>query len=538
MAMKQEAKIVLKAQDKTKLAFKSVNRGFGRMRKAMGGISKLLPALAVGFSAVAFVNFTKNAFKTADALGKTADKIGLTTKSLQELRFGASQSGVKVETLDMAMQRFSRRLGEAQRGTGELTGTLLEYGIAVKNVDGSSRSVDEVLSDVANTIMNAESSTERLRIAFKAFDSEGAALVNMLKGGALGLQLFRDQANELGIVMEDHLIRNAEETGNKFDILTKVMGIRFQSMLIELAPLIDKVAKALIDLFKPAKVTMEELLQVSDTLTDRLAANWEEIQKATKAYGKDSDAVKDLTKHHKGLQEQLRKVVYNIKVLKGEIVDLGEVTATGTTEIKDYKVQFDAHLESYKDVKPIRDFKDEFTNLNKVLANQTVSAMKKVEDSIIAITWGTKTAKEAFRDMAISILQDIQRIAMREATSGIAQAGFGFLKSLGSNLFGGFGGSPSIGGGHDFVLQGMQGGGHVNKNQPYMVGERGAELFVPQTSGEIVPHGAGGVTIQNIINVSTGVSQTVRAEVASLMPQISAMTTQAVADARARGAIS
>jgi len=71
-----------------------------------------------------------------------------------------------------------------------------------------------------------------------------------------------------------------------------------------------------------------------------------------------------------------------------------------------------------------------------------------------------------------------------------------------------------------------------------MVGERGAELFVPQTSGEIVPHGAGGVTIQNIINVSTGVSQTVRAEIASLMPQISAMTTQAVADAKARGAIS
>ena len=534
--MKQEAKIVLKAQDKTKLAFKSVNRGFGRMRKAMGGISKLLPALAVGFSAVAFVNFTKNAFKTADALGKTADKIGLTTKSLQELRFGASQSGVKVETLDMAMQRFSRRLGEAQRGTGELTGTLLEYGIAVKNVDGSSRSVDEVLSDVANTIMNAESSTERLRIAFKAFDSEGAALVNMLKGGALGLQLFRDQANELGIVMEDHLIRNAEETGNKFDILTKVMGIRFQSMLIELAPLIDKVAKALIDLFKPAKVTMEELLQVSDTLTDRLAANWEEIQKATKAYSENSMAVTNLKVHHEMLQEQLRKVVYNIKVLKGEIVDLGEVTATGSTQIKDYKVQFDEMLVPFEDVKSIRNFRDEFKSLNKVLADQTVSAMKKVEDSIIAITWGTKTAKEAFRDMAISILQDIQRIAMREATSGIAQAGFGFLKNLGSSLFGGFGGSPSIGGGHDF--EGMQGGGHVNKNQPYMVGERGAELFVPQTSGEIVPHGAGGVTIQNIINVSTGVSQTVRAEVASLMPQISAMTTQAVADARARGAIS
>lgn len=81
-------------------------------------------------------------------------------------------------------------------------------------------------------------------------------------------------------------------------------------------------------------------------------------------------------------------------------------------------------------------------------------------------------------------------------------------------------------------------GGSVSANKAYMVGERGAELFVPNTSGEIIPNGASGVTVQNIFNISTGVSQTVRAEIVALMPQISAMTTQSVADAKARGAIS
>jgi phage-related minor tail protein len=69
----------------------------------------------------------------------------------------------------------------------------------------------------------------------------------------------------------------------------------------------------------------------------------------------------------------------------------------------------------------------------------------------------------------------------------------------------------------------------------YMVGERGPELFVPRQSGTIVPNGIGGVTINQSINISTGVQNTVRAEIANLMPQIQTATKNAVIDARNRG---
>jgi len=42
------------------------------------------------------------------------------------------------------------------------------------------------------------------------------------------------------------------------------------------------------------------------------------------------------------------------------------------------------------------------------------------------------------------------------------------------------------------------GGGPVTAGSPYMVGERGPELFVPQASGSIVPNGAGGAPTVNI----------------------------------------
>jgi len=72
-----------------------------------------------------------------------------------------------------------------------------------------------------------------------------------------------------------------------------------------------------------------------------------------------------------------------------------------------------------------------------------------------------------------------------------------------------------------------------------MVGERGPELFVPNSQGSIVANknlgGSGGVVVQQTINVTTGVQQTVRAEIVQLMPQIAQAAKGAVADARLRG---
>lgn len=47
--------------------------------------------------------------------------------------------------------------------------------------------------------------------------------------------------------------------------------------------------------------------------------------------------------------------------------------------------------------------------------------------------------------------------------------------------------------------------------------------------------GGGGVVVNQTINLSAGVSQTVRAEVMSMMPQIAEVSKAAVADAKQRG---
>lgn len=192
-------------------------------------------AAAVGATAVAYAGLTRQAITAADHLAKTADKIGLTVEGLQELRFAADRAGVSQRALDMGIQRFARRLGEAQQGTGVLAKDLQALGIQLRNSDGSLRSTESVLDDYADAIKRAQTPQEQLRLAFKAFDSEGAALVNMLKNGSAGLDEMRRNANDLGLVMSESTARKAEQLSDQLGTLSDVFKNKLNTALVESA---------------------------------------------------------------------------------------------------------------------------------------------------------------------------------------------------------------------------------------------------------------------------------------------------------------
>tara|TARA_R100001591_G_scaffold46837_1_gene57583 strand:- start:230 stop:2248 length:2019 start_codon:yes stop_codon:yes gene_type:complete len=86
-------------------------------------------------------------------------------------------------------------------------------------------------------------------------------------------------------------------------------------------------------------------------------------------------------------------------------------------------------------------------------------------------------------------------------------------------------------------------GGSVQNNMPRLVGERGPELFVPNQAGRVIPSsltpnamgGGGSIVVNQSLNFATGIQNTVRAEIISMMPQIQNQTVSAVAEARMRG---
>src|SRR5690606_33709198 len=109
-------------------------------------------ALAGAFAVRQFQTWTRGAIESGGAIQDVADKIGLGVEALQQLRFAAAQVGVRQNALDMGMQRFARRLGEAAQGSGELKDTLKLYNIQVRDSAGNTRSTVDVLGDLADAV--------------------------------------------------------------------------------------------------------------------------------------------------------------------------------------------------------------------------------------------------------------------------------------------------------------------------------------------------------------------------------------------------
>ena len=140
---------------------------------------------------------------------------------------------------------------------------------------------------------------------------------------------------------------------------------------------------------------------------------------------------------------------------------------------------------------------------------------KSFGDAFGDIIKGTADAKDAFKSMAASIVNSLIDILIVEQ---MVQSIAGAFKPKGVD------GEAAM-------------GGPMTRGQTFLVGEKGPELFTAGTSGRIIPNNQmqGGTTVVQNINISTGVSQTVRAEIAQLMPQIANSAKAAVLDAKQRG---
>jgi len=174
----------------------------------------------------------------------------------------------------------------------------------------------------------------------------------------------------------------------------------------------------------------------------------------------------------------------------------------------------------------VQTYFDEITNFAKFTEDATTSALRGMEDSLVRFV---QTGKLSFKDMANSIIADLIRIQLRQSIMGpLSSLIPNLLNTSAPQLPGVVMGAPSYENG-GYTGDGARSGGMDGKGG-FMAMLHPNETVIDHTKGQ-----GGGVTIVQNINVSTGVQQTVRAEIMTLMPQIAGAAKAAVADAKMRG---
>ena len=234
----------------------------------------------------------------------------------------------------------------------------------------------------------------------------------------------------------------------------------------------------------------EDQIAVVGMSTEKAEMYRKELEIMRDAYNRIEDAEK------KGILPE----GYDTKILEDARNQIG-LMLQKQQELKDVRndpwLALKESLETYKESArdagtQIRDF-----------AKNTFQSM---EDAFVKFA---TTGKLSFSDLIDSIIADIARMYAKKATASLFDAlfqlgGQTIASGLGSISGSSSSGSSGVGFKYDankFAsgLQFRASGGPVSGKSAYIVGEQGPELFVPNTSGQILPNGSFGGT--NGINV-------------------------------------
>jgi len=597
--MAENVKITISALDKTKKGFGSATKG---LKAVAGAVLNAKTAIVGLVGAAGFGALIASSLRATDTLTKTANKIGTTTEALGALRYAADLTGVSTQTMDMALQRFTRRTAEAAKGMGEAKGAIKELGINAQELNRMP--LDKRMIVLADAFAEVESESDRLRLAFKLFDSEGAALVNTLSQGGDGLRAMLGEARALGLTMSSTAAKGVEDT---VDSLTKLQSLfkgvtdqtvaafapAIEAMVVRFTAFLQRtieakggvelfarsLAKTLISGIQNALIGFEKLangfisiyneaIRTKNNLKNLFSIGAKDVRQYNEEIAKLETRIAKVGENTAGLSpanqetaiKNFQERINALIKLRDEAQDTESAELLGNISTKYIRDELEG-VKSALDIigdsipKAAVPALDSINNVDlgfkawqqtvkdggEIVQSFTTNALDGMTDALTAGITGAANFADAMKSMAKSVVDSLIKMLVQKY---IVDAAFGAITGyFGSGGSGATGSGATSGGGSGIPQFDPRGyaaiGGPVESGSPYIVGERGPEMFVPNQKGAIIPNnklgGGGGVVVNQTINVSTGVQQTVRAEIATLMPQIANAAKGAVADARMRG---
>ncbi len=382
---------------------RALNRHTDAVRKATRGMSKMKGAMTgvfAGAATAAGIGYAiKRMLDYADAIGKAADKLGMSTDALQEFQYAANLSGVETSKLDKGLEAFTKRLGEAKQGTGALTGYLKKYNsellTSIKNAD----STEDALKLIADEMGNMETASSKAALGAAAFSkSAGVQMVNMLGKGSDALKDMRKEAKDAGAVLDEQLIRQAEKTNDSLALTAQILKTDFAAAIVALTPTILRLADGFGDMAKA----------LGDFIAKMLPMQLKPMAELERSITAINNRIMELQKKQlnpRGRLDQMGLYSSEIKDLEEELSDL----------LKQYAIaeeQYNAFQKALKSGTGVVDDNTESVKDNTKSVHNWISAAQMAQDELTKSfdkwdkhTRSTRAEQQAIQDYHIKLLK-------------------------------------------------------------------------------------------------------------------------------------
>lgn len=225
------------------------------LKRAQAGLGRFNKTATISFAAVAAAGaaaasalglLVLKAANNADALSKTAQKIGVATEALSRLKYAADFSDVSLEQLSTGLGKLSKNMLDVATGSkGPAATAFAALGVSVTDATGKLRDTDQVFTDIADKLSRMEDGALKTALAQRVFGKSGADLIPLLNEGAAGLKRFADESDRTGNTISTQTGKAAEKFNDTIALVGKALDGVANRVMVAALPAMQSFADTL-----------------------------------------------------------------------------------------------------------------------------------------------------------------------------------------------------------------------------------------------------------------------------------------------------
>ena len=187
------------------------NAKFDKIGKLGSTLTKSVTVPILG-AVSALTAFSIKTAYTADEIGDTAQKLGLSAEQFQEWNHVATIMGTSTESISKAFMKVNGILGDIATGNGDkVADSLALIGLTVDDLKG--KNADEAFELIRNALGNVADESVRVGVANEFFGEKiGTEVLPILSSETEAINGLREEARELGIVTNEQASQAGEFT--------------------------------------------------------------------------------------------------------------------------------------------------------------------------------------------------------------------------------------------------------------------------------------------------------------------------------------
>ena len=182
-------------------------------------------------------------------IGDEAKRAGISVKAFQELRYVADQNRVSIDALTDGIKEMNLRADEfIVTGAGSGSEAFKRLGFTATELAEKLKNPSALFTEIIGKLEKMDRAAQ-IRIADEVFGGTGGEqFVQLIDRGADGIRQTIEEANRLGIVMDEQMIAKAAEVDRQFGMLTTTVGVKLKGAIVEAATALSDLTNMFSDL--------------------------------------------------------------------------------------------------------------------------------------------------------------------------------------------------------------------------------------------------------------------------------------------------